>query len=141
MDTITNIDEAKRFAFDTVYKALEAQRWERSMGKYRDQAAGREMLQCAYRGDYGRKCAAGHLMRDGMYQPHMESVAFDKLNPRMGDLLISPLGEFFNHSMNYNYIEMARLIRKMQQAHDTSETPDVMRKRFDNLKHELFGED
>jgi hypothetical protein len=56
--------------FDAAYRGLASQNWQQS----RDEG---EFTMCLYRGPEGRKCAAGWLIPDNLYDPKMEGHRAD----------------------------------------------------------------
>lgn len=65
--------------FDLIWKGLEAQDWQKS----RDQKYGNTA--CAYRGEGGRKCAAGILIPDELYKKEFEGWTVSSLYYDMKD--------------------------------------------------------
>lgn len=61
---------------------------------------------CMYRGANGRKCAAGHLIPDGKYEPEMDSGSLDA-RPCVRELLASA-----GHDVKF--------VRELQGVHDLS---------------------
>ena len=88
--------------FDTIVRAIIKQ------GSY----STNEMGFCRYRGRYGRKCAAGHLIPDSEYDPKFE--AYDSLSengkPTLPGKKIAALG----HNLE--------LVSALQSAHDAAAT-------------------
>jgi hypothetical protein len=84
--------------FDTVAKHLAQQAGQATLGDA-----------CAYRGDDGRKCAAGILINDEEYEPAMEGKMADEVLP----------------SRLMRHLD---LILSLQMVHDNSDTgADVVR--------------
>jgi len=88
--------------FDNVVAALAAQGGP-SRADLPDTAGGG----CAYRGDYGRKCAVGHLIRDDEYEPSMENQSVEGLLDR--------------HLLPDRLIPFAGLLGSLQDAHDRAD--------------------
>lgn len=100
-------------AFDRVVRGLAAQGWERSVS---------ERGTCLYRGPEGRKCAAGHLIPDDLYDPAMETWAAARQEVRCALPTVSDGPGF---------------VRDMQVAHDHPEK--TLKEDFRDLaaSHEL----
>lgn len=129
---INDLYEAKKFALNKVYEGLEAQGWQQSMGDVPDLSSGLLERSCAYRGEEGRKCAAGHLMRDDAPElKGCEGRAIRRVLLDVPGVLLEPLVDIATDYEFRNYVE------RMQRAHDRSETPEEMKKAFDYLKLEL----
>lgn len=90
--------------FETMVRGLAAQGWEQSM-RTADYGP-----QCAYRGDEGRKCAAGHLLPDEKYSPDMESQTCSSAlvsSALPADVLLNHLSTCQGmHDRNNNPVEM-----------------------------------
>lgn len=126
MTTIINsLSEAKQFAFDEVYKGLEAQGWRRSMSTT-------QYGVCAYRGEGDRKCAAGHLIPDELYNKQLEGRTVQYMI-EFKDVLVEPLRVWLNAAPLEEYTEFLEFVLALQRNHD-----DVseygMRERFDYIR-------
>jgi hypothetical protein len=67
---------------------------------------------CAYRGDYNRKCAIGHLIPDEVYQPDMDGRGIEG----GGSMLI-----FLTDFPELKHLDLfGSLLRDLQKAHDES---------------------
>jgi hypothetical protein len=88
----------KQETFDAVVGAVLAQ------GRPSAELRGTEDIRCLYRSSDGCKCAAGHLIPDADYQPHMEGGPVDGLRV-LQDVLIRE-----GHDI--------ALVRDLQIAHD-----------------------
>lgn len=111
-----NTTETKQMLFDKMWRGLESQGWERSMG-----GAG-----CVYRGEEGRKCAVGHCIPDDVYDPMMEGYGVDDVADKF-DEVVDALPFFRNtHILDFLY--------DAQDAHDNA--PIDMKERFRELAAE-----
>lgn len=90
--------------FDTVVAGLASQGFERSMGKEG----------CAYRGEEGRKCAAGWVLPNERYKESMEGSGVGQ--DLIRDVFVSIVGE-----------ENMLFLSLLQGAHDHSESPSFMK--------------
>jgi hypothetical protein len=92
--------------FNKVWTGLKAQKFERSTFRA-------DQLICAYRGEEGRKCAAGHLIPDEEYRALWEGRRVRAL-------------DFF---ARFSFEELD-LIDALQRAHDQGFVPATMRARL-----------
>lgn len=92
-------------AFDTVARHLLTQ-------KCRSEAYINNMIECAYRGDKGTKCAIGALIPDSLYDPGFEGVHITALIERRSEL------ETLLGSID------AQLLNDLQKLHDVGEPRD-----------------
>lgn len=99
--------------FDTVYSGLSAQGFRQSRCKMKSNQSGMDIMACAYRGEGGRKCAVGHLIPDDKYSTELEGK--NVTNQEIVELLSE-------------YTVYFRLLRELQCAHDTSLTPQDMKR-------------
>lgn len=90
--------------FLKAYNGLASQGFVRSMA----------LSQCSYRGSEGRKCAAGYLIPDELYDPNME-----------GQIFADVCEEFPNIPYADNPAAV-RLICRLQRLHDGGDTPELM---------------
>ncbi|APH74149.1 hypothetical protein [Aquibium oceanicum] len=113
-----------REQFDTVYNGLAAQGWKQST---------LPCGTCAYRDPThaGRKCAVGHLIPDGHYDPVM-----DDDHTGVG---IWGLGSFQNIGLLGNLTHDEFQI--LQSTHDNNPLPADMKTAFDDLRKEWFPDD
>jgi hypothetical protein len=76
---------------------------------------------CAYRGENGRKCAIGHLMPDGLYEPRFENKRAE------------PFGAVGIGSVDFQWA------CELQRTHDLGTDPEHMREhlRYFAVDHEL----
>lgn len=100
MTTKSRSSELKNRIFLKVVRGLIGQRLERSVNKG----------MCAYRGNNGTKCAAGHLMNDKEYRDNFE-------NNRVRFVSSNTVSMFFKEKYKYNE-EIVNLVRECQQKHD-----------------------
>ncbi|TPJ51751.1 MULTISPECIES: hypothetical protein [unclassified Mesorhizobium] len=106
--------------FDTIYRGLAAQGWERSYDE--------EHTMCLYRDrPNGRKCAIGHLIADEDYTVDMDafdtsSGCFTLVNFHQRDLLMDMTSDEF---------------QLLQQAHDNNEYPAEMKAAFEDIALDL----
>lgn len=87
---------------------------------------------CAYRGDFGAKCAVGWVIPDSMYQPHWEHLTAREIIPRLPEAL---------H-------EHTDLLARLQQVHDDAALgfsgaywrcgPDFCKALVEGLTHHAF---
>ena len=103
----------KQEMFDKVYIGLLNQKFERSMKNYG------EMSTCAYRGDGGMKCAAGHLIPDEEYKSDMDVSPSTLTQLRSEGLL----PKCFQSLSQDDFI----FVQKLQNVHDSSYTPSAMK--------------
>lgn len=101
----------KQEAFNTVVAGLLNQ-GRKSVNAYGD---------CMYRGDYGCKCAAGHLIPDDKYDSKVEGygipLVFRKSYPKsVCDLLLNAVG--------ISTREEAVFVRDLQRVHDKEDVKD-----------------
>lgn len=86
---------------------------------------------CLYRGPHGRKCAAGHLIKDKHYDPSIEgegvgcSVTSGKLSNATQRLLKSGVRK---HQLKF--------VQRLQGIHDFNAKPDRMKEVLENLAAE-----
>lgn len=92
--------------FDKVMQGLAAQGFERSMNTLTNS--------CAYRGDEGRKCAAGLLIPDAEYAAEFEGRRFN--------VVIGAAGSVIDILQD----EHLELILALQSAHDAGTSPTEM---------------
>lgn len=102
----------KQETFDMVCEGLAAQGWKRSI----------ELGTCVYHGSDGLKCAAGLLIPDEEYSSVMEEL---------------PVAEIFEDSPSLRKHDLDLLI-DLQEAHDTWEKPEAMKRAF-KVEAELLG--
>ena len=109
--------------FNQVYLGLKSQGFQKS----------RNQDQCAYRGEYGRKCAAGHLIPDEHYSPILE-----------GGVIVNDLDEISNrHQPAFKVTKLimalghdVSLASKLQNIHDLSYSPIDMMNRLEKFAKE-----
>lgn len=95
--------------FNKVWNGLKAQGFERSMAVVDEEDT---LKKCAYRGENGRKCAAGHLIPDELYKKEFEGNGAYRLR-----LLWDTLG------IKEKDIST---ISNLQQRHDDADSPAGM---------------
>lgn len=115
----------KQEMFDKVYIGLLNQKFERSMkndGK---------MSSCAYRGDGGMKCAAGHLIPDEEYKSDMDYFSSTIMQLRSEGLLPRCFQSLSEDDLLF--------VQELQIAHDSSYTPSAMKYAIEEVaaKHNL----
>lgn len=66
----------------------------------------RTMVKCAYRGDEGRKCAAGVLIPDSLYNAEWNTVSIGALPPEV------------RAALGWDNTELFRLVCQLQSVHD-----------------------
>lgn len=90
----------KQEIFDAVWNGAKAQGFERSVDAHGT---------CAYRGEDGRKCNAGHLIPDELYTPDLEGAAW--------------CGSRMDHFRDKvcSFWEGEFLIQELQNAHDRTD--------------------
>lgn len=143
MTKLNTLEEAKKFAFDAVCAGFEAQGWERSVTSISNGSSGNVEVFCAYRGDEGRKCAAGHLIRDGRYLPSMEGrnisalLGYDKpiSASGFGDILLEPLSDFIRENPS-QLGDFRRFVRSMQSLHDGENEHFTLKERFNAMRRD-----
>lgn len=111
--------------FDKVYIGLHNQKFERSMKN------NGEMSSCAYRGDGGMKCAAGHLIPDEEYKSDMDVLSCTLMQLRSEGLL----PKCFQGLSQDDFI----FVQELQSVHDSSYTPSAMKYAIEEVaaKHNL----
>lgn len=109
----------KQLIFDTAYKGLAAQGFQRSV------APGEFFGGCRYRGGEGRKCAVGHLIPDDRYYYGIEGKS---VNDREVLRLIEPsFGvSLFDHCF----------LTSLQRAHDEGTMPELMQEALKSFARE-----
>lgn len=95
--------------FDKVYLGLHSQGFRRSINEHN---------MCRYRGDYGRKCAAGWIIPDNLYSDKMESEG------------VAGLHVF---RVVYSLVENVEFLRLLQMVHDSYNQPDKMKAELEAL--------
>jgi hypothetical protein len=95
--------------YDTVVAGLAEQGFKQSR-KLLSSAPGVSTT-CAYRGDNGLKCAAGHIIPDSEYKPGMEGAIAASL-------------DFFKENVSQATL---KFIDSLQQAHDGGSNPETMK--------------
>lgn len=113
--------------FNTVVAGLAAQNFEQSL---RGENATNGFGDCAYRGVYGKKCAAGHLLLDEDYHPTMEGGAV------CADFIKS---KFTKQGISEGDVKVFGFIWQLQNAHDMARKPEAMKARLlqIGLKYDL----
>ncbi len=107
---ITTLEQAKRAAFLGVWRGLQSQGFRRSTKERND------IVQCAYRGDDGLKCAAGWLIPDSEYTPNIEGCGAYFLD---GFRFAAPLRGWLDNSGNPG-TKLGAFISELQHVHDIS---------------------
>lgn len=110
--------------FDASVKGLASQGFERSMSKTIDSLT----KVCAYRGSDGRKCSIGHLIPDEFYAPEIEGFGISLLTEKSSGV--------FNRGVDYmfDFGEFdVDFLARLQNAHDSGETPNIMVRRLRKL--------
>lgn len=112
----------KQETFNLVVKGLAAQGFEQAKGPY-------ESSDCMYRDDKGRKCAAGQLIPDEIYDPEMEA---------MGSIrwlsIHNPLYHWYADSGLADHDE--GLLIDLQTAHDGATGPMQVKIRLRQVAHD-----
>jgi len=103
--------------FNTVYKGLAGQNWEKSTAKIQ-LVPDHFNFVCAYRGDNGCKCAVGHLIPDSIYKSDMEGHGVTNIVLHKGL-------EAFRGTLMFS------ALTRMQSLHDTSIDCNDMKERFE----------
>lgn len=94
-------------AFNIVWEGLKGQGFTQSVHPTDTRGDGRPS--CLYRAPDGKKCAAGHLIKDESYDPSIENLG-------IGDVISD-----YDHEA-----PITRLAAVLQRAHDQAYTPAVM---------------
>jgi hypothetical protein len=94
----------KQEIFNTVYLGLASQGFKRSINT--------EAVRCMYRGDEGRKCAAGWLIPDNEYDPAIENEG------------IVIYVDYFKNKYDPNTLYF---IKDLQESHDWFDTPEMVK--------------
>lgn len=121
----------KQEVFDIVYKGLAAQGWVRSISNDGG---------CAYRGNEGRKCAAGYLFSDADLEK-MEPIViahryWDSCVPEAqvkADVNCKTSSGHIIQHVRHDLAEHITFISRLQAAHDQSRTAEYMKRQFDRI--------
>lgn len=108
----------KQEIFNKVVAGLAAQGFERSV---MDDGS------CAYRGNDGRKCAAGHLLSDEHYRPELEN----KTIAAIGVAAVVVASGVPGHEAT-----VWGLVGNLQRAHDRGKSPGDMKSRLLNVGYD-----
>lgn len=109
----------KQKTFDTVYRGLAKQGFERSIN-------GEET--CVYRGDHHRKCAAGILIPDELYDPAFENGT---INPQPSPATkeasrrVTKVMDALGHDLYF--------VRDLQRLHDNSYSAADLKLKIQNF--------
>lgn len=109
----------KQELFNRVYLGLAKQGFKQSGETYSSEHEQEPRFACRYRGDEGMKCAVGFLLTDEAYSEVLEGHAVS--NDVVQEAVCTSLGiEELNCTLY-------TLLQKLQQIHDYSASPEVMR--------------
>ena len=125
---------SKQHIFDRVWNGLKEQGFVQSMSEVKDFGP-----RCAYRGDEGRKCAAGHLIPDEDYNPAYEGMGIIALAQTIRcDYGPRPSG-FNNMEEGARRMAIRHLMSCLQGAHDCGDIPELMEShlRSNAIRHGL----
>lgn len=107
--------------FTKVVNGLASQQWQKSV---RESPDGKSTA-CQYRGEEGRRCGVGWIIRDDEYKPEMEGLMAKRLVAYYGARILE--GFHRGDEMLESDLEF---LDQLQGHHDMSESPDHMEERF-----------
>lgn len=107
----------RQAVFNKAWAGLKAQGFKQSVRAHVTPGGGKSII-CAYRGDNGCKCFAGHLIPDDRYSPKLENYSMAKSIAR--DMLDPELCGKSQTIDDINFLSLG------QKAHDYSSTPKLM---------------